>query len=192
MFTANNKIFKFVAIVISVTLLLGGISFLLAQNYPEFFSFVKLPRGLTPARDLTGTWISSLSGKGCQLMGRFELPGSTSTIYENGDIELIISDVSDNIASGTIRYYNLCGHGLTTVPGYGTIQVPETCIADSGPIPLQITVSSSHLDFGTINGDGINATMTGNFTTDLISGTMTFKMQGYGDINGTFNLIRKR
>lgn len=192
MFTANNKIFKFVAIVISVTLLLGGLSFWLSQSYPDLFAFIKMPRGLTPARDLTGTWIPSLSGKGLQLTGQFDLPGSSTTLWENGDMELIIVDVSDNIATGTIRYYNLCGHGISTVPGYGTIQVPETCIADSGPIPVQILVSSSHLDFGTINDNGIVATMEGNFTSDLIHGTMTFLMEGYGDITGTFSLMRKR
>jgi hypothetical protein len=186
----GNKMFSLGAIVVSVVLLVGALSFYLAQNNPDFF---KLPSSsLTPARDLTGTWVSSLAGKGCQLMGQFTIEGTVSTLHENCDIELIIADVSDNIATGTIRYYNLCIYGFATIPNYGKIDIPQNCTADSGPIPIQIKVSSSSLDFGQVQADGITASMNAMFTSDLIHGNMSLMAAGYGEMKGPFNLMRKR
>ncbi len=171
---------------------------LMFQSVTEKIESIITPKppigNLTPARDLRGTWKSSLSGKGLQLYGRHTTYGSITDMYEDGDIELIINNVQNNIAVGTMRYINLCGWGETTVtiPGAeGVINVPKTCVADTGPQEISIQVSSSALDFGTISVDGITATMQGNFTTDIISGTMTVTMPG-GVLKGTFNLSRQR
>src|SRR4030042_937101 len=183
-----------IARLILVGAIVGGVGIAAAQN-PEGFKafFIKeIPKALqsveqklksiktpiplignlTPARDLKGTWTSSIRGKGIQLYGKFATGPSTTTVYEEGDMELIIDKMEGNTASGTIRYTNLCVTGSTSVPGYGNINVPKQCTADTGAQPIQITVSSSHLDFGTINTGGATFTMQGNYTTDLMSGKM--------------------
>ncbi|KRT67430.1 MAG: hypothetical protein XU08_C0003G0106 [candidate division WWE3 bacterium CSP1-7] len=146
---------------------------------------------LTPARDLTGTWVSSLKGKGMELYGSFPLGGAgTAVVYQNSDVTLKITSVSGNTASGTITYTNLCTWGSTTVTGYGAISTPKTCV-NVGATPISIRVSGSRLDFGTVSAGGATVTMQGNFTTDLISGTMTMT-SAYGVIKGEFHLIRKK
>jgi len=153
----------------------------------------KAPIGnISPARDIRGTWISSLSKKGFQLYGRFEVPGSVSNIYENGDVELIIDDITDNIATGQMRYFNVCGHGQTIAPPpIGTINVPEKCIADTGFAPVNIRITGSALDFGTVVNDDISATMQATFTSDMIAGTMAVETPN-GIIKGPFNLMKKK
>lgn len=153
----------------------------------------KAPIGeLTESRDLRGTWISSLSKKGFQLYGKFDLPGSVTNVHQNGDIELIIDKVENNIASGQMRFTNVCGSSQTIAPPpVGKITVPEKCIADSGYSPVSIRVSSTALDFGTFASGGIVATMQGTFTTDMIAGTMGIETE-YGIIKGVFNLMRQR
>lgn len=177
----------------------------LARTKPLMFQFVaekiksivtpKSPISeLTPARDLRGIWRSSLSGKGMQVYGNYITYGSTTDLYENGDIELIIDDVRDNIAVGTMRYTNLCSWGETRVTIAGAekvINVPKTCVADTGRQEINIRVSSSALDFGTVSLDGVTATMQGSFTTDIMSGSMTVTMPE-GILKGTFNLSRQK
>lgn len=177
----------------------------LIKTKPLMFQFItektesiitpKPPIGeLTPARDLRGTWKSSLSGKGMQVYGKHTAYGSVTEIYENSDIELIINDVKNNLAIGTIRYTNLCSWGETKVNVAGVekiINAPKTCVTDTGPQEINIRVSSSALDFGTISLDGVTATMQGTFTTSIISGSMTVTMPG-GILKGTFNLSRQR
>jgi len=149
---------------------------------------------LAPARDLRGVWISSLSGKGIQVYGKHTAYGSITDVYENGDIELIINEVKNNIAIGTMRYTNLCSWGETKVTIAGAekiINVPKTCVADTGQQEINIRISSSALDFGTISLNGVTATMQGSFTTDIMSGSMTVTMPG-GILKGTFNLSRQK
>ncbi len=146
---------------------------------------------LTPARDLTGTWVSSIKGKGFELYGKFPIAGAgTAVVYESSDVTLKITSVSGNTAKGTITYTNLCTWGSTTVSGYGTISTPKTCV-NAGSSPISIRVSGSRLDFGTASAGGATVTMQGNFTTDLISGTMTMTSP-YGTIKGEFHLIRSK
>ncbi|MFA4931042.1 MAG: hypothetical protein WC570_04225 [Patescibacteria group bacterium] len=156
----------------------------------------KAPIGtLTPARDLRGVWKSSLTGKGLQLYGKFDLPGTVTDIYEEGDIELIINDVVDNIAYGTMRYTNICAWGTTTVtiPGEERVfPVPKTCYSNQEYGDVQIKISSSALDFGTISSDGITTTMQGTYTSDLMSGSMTMTYLPYGVIKGEFKLSRQQ
>lgn len=152
----------------------------------------KAPIGkLTPTRDLRGTWVSSLPGKAIQLYGSFKTPGAVTEVYEDGDMELIIEKVENNIAYGKIRQFNYCGYGKSHVENYGTISVPKTCLKDTGFQPIEITVSASALDFGTINFDGGTATMQGSYTTDLMSGTMTLVIPS-GTVKGEFHLNRKQ
>jgi len=172
----------------------GGNSDLLKSVEQKLKSIItaKPPIGnLTPTRDLRGTWTSSIRGKGIQLYGQFTTGPDTTKIYEDGDVELIINTVQNNTASGTIRYTNLCSTGSTTVPGYGNITVPKQCVPDTGAQAIQIRVSGSRLDFGTVSAGGGTFSMQGNFITDIISGTMTATTP-YGVIKGEFHLNRKR
>jgi len=192
------------AVVVVILISAIGVMYLI-KTKPLMFQFVtekidsiitpKPPlNGLTPARDLRGIWRSSLSGKGLQLYGKQTLYGSITNMYEDGDIELIINDVQNNIAVGTMRYINLCSWAETTVTIPGAervINVPKTCIADTGPQEINIRVSSSALDFGTISIDGVTATMQGSYTTDIMSGSMTITMPS-GVLKGTFNLSRQK
>jgi hypothetical protein len=145
---------------------------------------------LTPSRDLKGTWVSSIKGKGMELYGKFPTAGGTAVVYQNSDITLKVTSVSGNTASGTVTYSNICTWGSITVSGYGSVSTPKTC-ADAGAQSISIRVSGSRLDFGTISAAGATVTMQGTFTTDLISGTMTMTSP-YGIIKGEFHLIRKK
>ncbi len=195
------------AVRVVVTLLLVAAigTVYIARTKPLMFQFVtekiesiitpKSPIGeLTPARDLRGTWRSSLSGKGMQLYGKITTYGSITELYENGDVELIINEVKDNIAIGTMRYTDLCTWGETKVTVAGAervINMPKNCVADTGRQEISIRVSSSAVDFGTVSLEGITATMQGSFTTDIMSGSMTLTMP-QGVLKGTFNLSRQR
>lgn len=147
---------------------------------------------LTPVRDLRGTWVSSLRGKGFQLYGSFQTGPGATKIYEDGDIELVIKEMNGNTASGTIRYKNMSVSGSTSVPGYGAVSVPAQHFTDSGAQPASIRVSGTRLDFGSVKAGGSSYTMQGNYTTDLISGTMTANISPYGVIKGEFHLIRSK
>jgi hypothetical protein len=152
----------------------------------------KAPIGnLTPVRDLRGTWVSSLRGKGMQNYGSFNTGPAVTQIYQEGDIELIIDSVSSNVASGTFRYINLCTWGKSTAPKIPAVSIPKKCMSP-GANPIQIRVSGTRLDFGTVSTAGVNATMQANYTTDLISGSTTATVSPYGVIKGEFHLIRSK
>ncbi|MDQ7814592.1 MAG: hypothetical protein RDU25_02210 [Patescibacteria group bacterium] len=148
---------------------------------------------LTPARDLRGTWISSLTGKGVQLYGKFETGNGVTDVYEDGDIELIIEDVEGNTATGQMRLYNVCAYGQSKFPApVGTISVPKRCFQDVGSGPVSIEVSASNVDFGTFSSGNISWEMRGTYTTDLMKGTIATYVEPYGAIKGEFHLMRKR
>ena len=194
-----NHIGPLIARLILVAAIVGVVGVVVATNpaglrsvEQKLLSIItpRPPAGnLTPARALRGAWTSSIRGKGFQLYGQFSTGPGTTTVYEDGDVELIIDAVENNIASGTIRYTNICSTGSTAVPGYSNISVPKQCAADLGARAIQIRVSGSRLDFGTISAGGGTFSMQGNFTTDIISGTMT-AITAYGVIKGEFHLIR--
>ena len=159
-----------------------GIGVIIAIEKPLMFDSVtdkvdsiqvgKPPIGdLTPARDLTGAWDSSLKGKGFQLYGEFVVAEMTTKVYEEGDIEILIESVVDNVAYGRARFYNVTVYGQGTGPA-GTVTLPGTKMAETGLQPIQIRVSGSRLDFGSFSIAGTTGTMQGNFVTDIISGTM--------------------
>lgn len=172
----------------------GGLPLFFSQIGAKIDSIITsapLIGNLTPARDLRGTWVSSLRGKGIQLYGKFVASQSTTLVYEEGDIELNITAMNGNTATGTIRMTNTCSWGQTTAPGIPVINVPRQCITDSGAGPISIRVSSSHLDFGTVSYGDVTATMQGNYTTNLMSGTMTANIAPYGVLKGEFHLNKK-
>ena len=179
-----------------------GIGVIIAVEKPLMFDSVtdkvdsiqvgKPPIGdLTPARDLTGAWDSSLKGKGFQLYGEFVVAEMTTKVYEEGDIEILIESVVDNVAYGRARFYNVTVYGQGTGPA-GTVTLPRTKMAETGLQPIQIRVSGSRLDFGSFGIAGTTGTMQGNFVTDIISGTMATTVPPYGAIKGEFRLSRRR
>jgi len=166
---------------------------------PRMFQFVeekmnsiitpKAPIGsLTPSRDLRGTWKSSLAGKGIQVYGKFG--PVTTTLYEDGDMEIIIDSVDNNLASGKIRYTNLCAYGQTIGPQL-KISVPKQCVSDTGYMPLQIKVSASSLNFIDTKVEGVAISMQGSYTTDIMTGSATITLPAYGALKGEFHLNRE-
>ena len=145
---------------------------------------------LTPARDLRGTWKSSLAGKGVQVYGKFTTGPGITTVYEDGDMELIIDSVTNNIASGKVRFTNLCASAQVTIPKLKTITTKQ-CTKDTGYLPMGIRVSGSALDFGTVSIPGATASMQGSYTTDIITGSMTVTLPAYGTLKGEFHLMRQ-
>jgi len=198
-----SKIIKILISILVAGVVVGTV--VIINNMPEkplMFSFIeekiksiitpKPPIGdLTPVRDLRGTWKSSLPGKGMQVYGKFTTGPGITTVYEDGDMELIIDSVKNNIASGKVRYTNLCVTVQTVAPKpIGTITVPKQCTKDSGYYPIAIRVSGSALDFGTVTVSGATATMQGTYTTDIITGSMTVTLPAYGVLKGEFHLSR--
>ena len=166
-----------------------GIGVIVAVENPQFSDWIddkmnsiqvaKPPIGdITPARDLRGDWTSSLPGRGFQLYGEFFVAGTTSKVYEDGDIDLHIDRVEGNTAYGTIRSYNITGYGQATGPA-GTVVLPKTTFPESGTQPIEIHVTGSRLDFGSFNIAGAKGAMQGNYTTDLISGGITTTVAPY-------------
>lgn len=192
-------------IVVSVAGIIALVHY--APNKPLMFSLIDeklqsiitpkppLIGNLTPARDLRGVWKSSLSGKGLQIYGKFTVPLPTgvsiTTVYEDGDVEIQIDSVENNIASGKIRFTNLCATATVTAPKIAPITTKQ-CQADSGYMPLSIRVSGSALDFGTTAVSGATVTMQGSYLTDIITVSMTADVPPYGVLKGVYNLNRQR
>lgn len=149
------------------------------------------PIGIAPAvRDIRGTWKSALSGKGMQIYGKIVAGPSITTLYEDGDMEIVIDAVNGNVASGTIRYTNMCVTSLTTAPKIQPINLKQ-CFADTGYRPLTIRIDGPALDFGTVIVQGATVTMRGTYLTNIMTGSMTVTMPGYGEMKGEFHLMRK-
>lgn len=146
---------------------------------------------LTPTRDLRGVWKSSLVGKGIQVYGKFTTGPGVTNVYEDGDMELIIDSVENNIASGKMRFTNLCVTAEVVVPNIKTITTKK-CVPDTGYSPVAIRVSASSLDFGTVAVTGATATMQGTYTTDIMTGSMTVNLPAYGVLKGELHLNRQK
>jgi len=140
-----------------------------------------------------GTWVSANPGQAIYLFGQFKTPGDAlTTIYEQGDMELMIDKVEKDSVSGTMRISNFCASGFTTAPVVGEVIIPKTCVPDSGTNPIKIPINDYKLEFGTVKVGDITADMSGAIANDVIYGTMTIKYQPYGDIKGTFMLQRQK
>ncbi len=172
-----------------------------APSLPIMFRFVddKMNSIITPkppliggpaVRDLRGTWASALSKKGMQVYGKFTTGPAITTIYEDGDMEFVIDTVTDNTASGKIRYTNMCATSVTTAPKIKAITVKK-CFDDTGYRPMTIRVSGAQLDFGTFVTQGVTYAMRGTYTEDIMTGSMTVDYPGYGTMKGEFHLMRK-
>ena len=69
--------------------------------------------------------------------------------------------------------------------------MPKKC-GSQEPVAVEIGVSSSGLDFGTVKSGDVVASMQGSYTSDIMSGTMGIMLIGYGEVRGRFNLMRQR
>jgi hypothetical protein len=199
----NLKILVPIAIITGVVIVIGAVVIvskmpekpLTLQAIEEKLNSIIVPKPLigtlTPARDLKGTWKSSLASKGIELFGRIEAGDSITTLHENGDVELIIESVADNVAYGQFRFTNLCVNSLTTAPNIKPISLKQ-CTEDTGYQPVTIKISGSALDFGTITVEGATITTQGSYTTDIMTGTMSVTMPEYGVIKGTVHLFRQK
>ena len=143
---------------------------------------------LAPARDLRGVWASAIWGQGMQLSGTTKTADGSSSIQSNGDIEIKIDRVENGVAYGTVHYFNMSMSGQTVTP-MQTITIPKFHTKDSDPTDVQIKIDGSHCSYGPIIVGDTTSTMQGNFSENIISGTLTLT-SSYGPINGTFNLKR--
>jgi hypothetical protein len=146
---------------------------------------------LTPVRDLRGTWKSSLAGKGLQVYGNIASGPVNTKIYENGDIELVIKSIENNVASGEMRFINLCVSATVSAPQIAPFTT-KNCTPSAGYFPVGIKISGTRLDFGSGTANGVSFSMQGNYTTDIIYGTMTTTIPSYGVLKGEFNLTRAK
>lgn len=144
---------------------------------------------LTPVRDLRGTWKSSLAGKGLQVYGNLASGPANTKIYENGDIKLIIKSVENNEALGEAYFTNLCVTATVSAPKIEPFTT-KNCTPNGGYFPAKIKISGTRLDFGSGTVNGVSFSMQGNYTTDIIYGTMTTTLPSYGVLKGEFNLTR--
>ena len=139
---------------------------------------------ITPARDLRGTWSSSITGKGFQLYGTGTAPqGGTVRVYVEADVILRIDQVENNVATGAARWLNHTTYGeVTGVPSVGTIPIPRQTLPDTGFQPMSFRVTGSAIDFGTVMTGGAVATMQGSFTEDLLTGWGGGTIAGFDNI----------
>ncbi|MFA7295898.1 MAG: hypothetical protein WC211_01765 [Dehalococcoidia bacterium] len=139
---------------------------------------------ITPARDLRGTWSSSLTGKGFQLYGTGTAPqGGTVRVYVEADLILRIDRVEDNVATGAARWLNHTTYGeVIGVPMVGTIPIPRQTLPDTDFQPMSFRVTGSAIDFGTVMAGGAVATMQGSFTEDLLTGWGGGTIAGFDNI----------
>lgn len=191
--TYTRYLWGLLGVTIGATAIVFSRSSFIREKLNTFSEFKSpLSSGLTPARDLRGTWKSSLIGKGIEVNGTFTTGPGTTTVHENGDMELIIDSVINNTASGRLRYSDLCVTAQTVMPKpLPSITVPKTCTKDSGYSPITMQIIGSRIIFETANVAGATVTMQGNFTTDIMSGTTTVTLPGYGTLIGEFHLNRK-
>jgi hypothetical protein len=140
---------------------------------------------ITPARDLRGTWASSLSGKGVQLFGTGVSPqGGNVRVQAQADWILRVDSVEDNVATGAVRMLNYTSSGeVTGVPGVGTIAIPRQTLPDTEFQPVTFRVTGSALDFGSIAVGGAAATVQGSFTEDFITGWGGATLAGFDNVS---------
>lgn len=140
---------------------------------------------ITPARDLRGTWSSSLTGKGFQMFGTGTAPqGGLVRVFVDADVILRIDRVEDNIATGEARWLNHTTYGeVTGVPIVGTISIPRQTLPDTAFQPITFRVTGSALDFGTVIAGGAVATLQESFTEDMLTGWGGGTVAGFDNIS---------
>ena len=168
---------------------------------------VTVPGGLSPGRDLRGTWVSPLSGKGYQLTGRLVQGTATGALSEHGDIRLQITKVVAEKAGvttgykayGTMTFSKLVLVETVTVKtAKGAKKFPPQTIAQGGAAATSrvvLSVSGTRLHVAFAAAWARTVTMQGTFTSDLMRGTMTKQYAGGGaktTLSGQFHLVRLR
>lgn len=171
-------------------------------------AFVAVPSaaGLTPARDLRGTWVSALSGQGYKISGRLDVAGTgTARLDERGDIRLVVKTMKGNRLSGTITLS--LRESVTTVTvktAKGSRTYPPQRIPVSGAgVTRQFvaTASGTRIDFQSMSFNGAVVSLHGSFTSNHMSGTMMKRYAGTSGapglegtlmrpMTGTFTLYR--
>jgi hypothetical protein len=182
----------------SLVVAAGG-SYALAATTPNI-----VRTHLAPVRDLQGVWFSALRGRGLEVSGRFSVGPAVGQFTETGDITLKVNAVSGGALIGTIQYTGLVVSGSIMIPsvdGSPSMSVPisRTPEGNTGAMPIRIAVSGSRLVFPTIHASGITFTMSGSYTTDIMTGSMTanLALPGYesfrfaGVLTGSFRLMRQ-
>lgn len=138
---------------------------------------------------LVGKWVSATAGKGMQASGKFTISKSTALIDLSGDVTLVIEQIQDNVASGTLAYSNVCSKVIVTTPGKSPYSRSPQCFSvDNIPVSSQIKGNSINFE-GTTNAGG-KVTFSGVYSNDTLSGTFSRDSQ-YGQLNGTFSLHRQ-
>ena len=168
---------------------------------------VAVPGGLSPGRDLRGTWASPLSGKGYQLTGRLVQGPATGALSEHGDIRLQITKVvaekvgvtTDYKAYGTMTFSKLVlTETVTVATAKGLKTSPPQTIVQGGATAksrVVLSVSGTRLHVAFIAPWARAVTMQGTFTSDLMRGTLTKQYAGPGaktTLSGQFQLVRAR
>jgi len=172
-----------VLIIVVVIILLGNSKS--ASQQSQATSAANISTASTPnstsTSELIGTWVSAVSGKGMQGLGKITFSGTAYQIGFTGDINLVIEKVENNLGTGTITFSNLC---LTTDAK------PAQCIKTySQPAVMQISGNTINYTGPTMLGASLS--LSGTYTNDSISGTFT-RTSSSGKINGTFNLARTK
>lgn len=180
------------ALVLGAGIVVGAVY--MQTQQPQVFESVEAKirsvlhmEGLTPARDLRGTWASSLSGKGIRMYGEGHgTQGGTVKVYDDADFVLRIDSVEGNVARGAARMFNETLYGeVTGVPMVGTIPIPRQTPPDTGFQPVTIRVEGSSLVFETVSVGGISVGMNGTFVEDNLvgwGGGGNATMAGYGGV----------
>jgi hypothetical protein len=124
--------------------------------------------GLTPARDLTGTWRSGLPGRALEWTTD---GGALGDNVYRANVELVLTQSGD-VLTGTSRVFN-------KVLVSGWLPMPS----DPGPM----TISGGTVSGSTCTFSGSGFIWEGNFTTDIMSGTVS----GTSVLAGEFHLVRQ-
>jgi hypothetical protein len=186
------------AVVVIAIILLMGKSKSAGQN-TQTENTVNAPTTSTPntsignstqANDLIGTWVSSVQGKGMQGSGNLTISGVAVQINFTGDVDLVIQKVENNIATGTLAFTNFCSSKVTSVPGKPDVIGQAQCLSGN-KVPAYLQIDGNKITYTGETILGASVTLNGTYTSDSISGTFT-RTSSYGNINGTFNLVRAK
>ncbi len=151
---------------------------------------VMLLGGSKSSKSLVGTWTSSVSGKGLEGAGTITTAHTVTKLTATGDVNLVIQEVENGVAIGTITYSNLCLTAAVSVSGRAAVTEPAKCVnVDSKSVQAQITGNA--ITFGGTTVLGGTVLFTGTYSNDTISGTFK-QTSSYGEVDGTFSLMRTK
>lgn len=137
---------------------------------------------------LVGTWVSATSGKGMEASGKLILKNSITQLNMSGDVSLIIDSMQGGVASGTLSYINICTSAVTTVTGKSPVTRSPECITENNK-SVELQISGNIISFEGPTDTGGKVTFNGTYSNNSLSGTFS-RESSYGELNGTFDLIR--